>query len=90
MERVRIGLVGFGTVGQSFYNLLTCNAGEFAQRLGVTVEVPYVGVRDTTRPRAIGPGTRLVKGWEEILADKSVPIVVELAGGIDGPAGSHP
>ncbi|MGA2766447.1 MAG: homoserine dehydrogenase [Spirochaetia bacterium] len=85
MERVRIGLVGFGTVGQSFYNLLTCNAGEFAQRLGVTVEVPYVGVRDTTRPRAIGPGTRLVKGWEEILADKSVPIVVELAGGIDGP-----
>ena len=85
MERVRIGLVGFGTVGQSFYNLLTCNASEFAQRLGVAVEVPYIGVRDASRPRAVGPGTRLVNGWKEIVADPSLPIVVELAGGIDSP-----
>jgi homoserine dehydrogenase len=85
MERVRIGVVGFGTVGQSFYNLLTCNAGEFAQRLGVTVEVPYVGVRDPSRPRPLGPGTRLVSGWQEMLSDPSLPIIVELIGGIDVP-----
>jgi homoserine dehydrogenase len=84
MERIKIGLVGFGTVGQSFYNLLTSNASEFAQRLGVVVEVPYVGVRDASRPRAIGPGTRLVAGWQEIISDPALPIVVELVGGIDG------
>ena len=35
MDRVRLGLVGFGTVGASFYRLLASNAGEFARRLGV-------------------------------------------------------
>ena len=85
MDRVKIGLVGFGTVGESFYNLLTRNAGEFARRLGVTIEVPWVGVRDATRKRAVGPGTRVVSGWREILEDPSVPIVVELAGGADAP-----
>jgi homoserine dehydrogenase len=37
MDRVRIGLVGFGTVGESFYGLLTRNAEEFARRLGVAI-----------------------------------------------------
>ena len=85
MDRVRIGLVGFGTVGESFYNLLTRNAAEFARRLGVAVDVPWVGVRDASRKRPVGPGTRVVKGWQEILDDPTVPIVVELAGGADAP-----
>ena len=85
MERVRIGLVGLGVVGKSFYNLLTCNAAEFAQRLGVSVEVPYVGVRDLSKPHPVGPGTQLISGWQEMLSDPSLPIVVELVGGIDVP-----
>lgn len=85
MDRVRIGLVGFGTVGECFYNLLTRNAAEFARRLGVAIEVPWVGVRDVSRKRRVGPGTRVVSGWREILDDDSVPIVVELAGGADAP-----
>jgi homoserine dehydrogenase len=85
MDRVRIGLVGFGTVGESFYNLLTRNAGEFKRRLGVTVEVPWVSVRDASRPRRVAEGTRVVAGWREILDDPSLPIVVELAGGAEEP-----
>jgi homoserine dehydrogenase len=83
MDRVRIGLVGFGTVGASFYNLLTDSAEKFAHRLGVEIEVPWVAVRDISRPRAVKPGTRVVAGWKEILDDPTVPIVVELIGGID-------
>ena len=85
MDRVRIGLVGFGTVGESFYNLLTRNAAEFARRLGVAIEVPWVGVRDASRKRRVGPDTRVVSGWKEILDDDSVPVIVELAGGADEP-----
>jgi homoserine dehydrogenase len=85
MDRVKIGLVGFGTVGESFYRLVTGNAEEFARRLGVTVEVPWVGVRDTGRARKVQPGTRVIKGWQEIVDDPDVPIVVELAGGVDNP-----
>jgi homoserine dehydrogenase len=85
MDRVRIGLVGFGTVGESFYRLLTANAEEFGKRLGVAIDVPWVGVRDAARPRRVGPDTRVVNGWQAILDDPSLPIVVELAGGVDGP-----
>jgi homoserine dehydrogenase len=85
MDRIKIGLVGFGTVGESFYNLLTRNAEEFARRLGVRIEIPWVGVRDASRKRRVGPGTRVISGWKEILDDPSVPIVVELAGGVDAP-----
>ncbi|HUI70486.1 MAG TPA: homoserine dehydrogenase [Spirochaetia bacterium] len=85
MERVRIGLVGFGTVGRSFYELLGSNASEFAQRLGVVVEVPYLGVGDASRPRRVGPETRVVSGWKEIVCDPTIPIVVELIGGIEIP-----
>jgi len=85
MDRIKLGLVGFGTVGSSFYRLLTSNAAEFARRLGVTIEVPWVGVRDASRRRAVGEGTRVVQGWREILDDPGVPIVVELAGGAEAP-----
>jgi homoserine dehydrogenase len=85
MDRVKIGLVGFGTVGESFYRLLTRNAGEFARHLGVAVEVPWVAVRDASRPRSVGAGTKVVGGWRQILDDPEVPIVVELAGGVDAP-----
>ena len=72
MDRVKIGLVGFGTVGESFYRLLTENAEEFARRLGVAVEVPWVGVRDASRGRNVRPGTRVIQGWREIVDDPDV------------------
>jgi len=85
MDRVRIGLVGFGTVGESFYRLVMENAEEFARRLGVAVEVPWVGVRNASRERKVRPGTRVVQGWRQIVDDPDVPIVVALAGGVDNP-----
>ena len=85
MDRVKIGLVGFGTVGESFYRLVSQNSGEFRRRLGVSVEIPWVGVRDASRPRRVDPGTRVVAGWKEILDDPDLPIIVELAGGAENP-----
>jgi homoserine dehydrogenase len=85
MDSVKIGLAGFGTVGASFYDLLFRNAEEFRRRIGVSVEVPCVGVRDPSRKRAVRAGTRVVGGYREILEDPSIPIVVELIGGIDAP-----
>ena len=85
MERVRIGLVGFGTVGESFYTLLVRNADELARKIGAAIEVPYVGVRDVKKKRAIGSDTTLVSGYQKILEDPTIPIIVELAGGIEAP-----
>jgi homoserine dehydrogenase len=83
VERVRIGLVGLGTVGGSFYELLAGNAEEIGRRLGVAIEVPVVAVRDPSRPRRVGANTRVVGDHREILDDPSLHVVVELVGGTD-------
>lgn len=83
--RVRIGLVGFGTVGASFYRLLARNAEDLTRRMGAAVEVAAVGVRDAARARELLPGTLLVEGWRPVVEDPSISIVVELAGGIETP-----
>jgi homoserine dehydrogenase len=85
METVRIGIVGLGTVGGSFHDLLTRNAAEFSRRIGATVELAWVGVRDARRRRPLAAPTRLVEGSREILDDPTVQIVIEMAGGIDAP-----
>jgi homoserine dehydrogenase len=84
-ERVRIGLVGLGTVGASFYRLVARNAEDLRRRLGAAVDVAMVGVRDASRPRELLPTTRLVEGWKPIVEDPGISIVVELAGGIEAP-----
>jgi homoserine dehydrogenase len=78
---MRIGLVGLGTVGGSLYELLTGNADEIHRRLGAGIEVPIVAVRDPSRPRAVGDGTRVVGDYRLILDDPSLAVVVELVGG---------
>jgi len=75
--------VGFGTVGSSFYRLLA--GGDLNRRLGATVEVAALGVRDVSRRRDLLPSTRLVQGWRPIVEDPALPIVVELVGGIEEP-----
>lgn len=85
METVKIALVGLGTVGASFFDLLSRNADSLARRIGARIEVAYVGVRDSSKKRTVGAGPRLVEGYREILDDPSVQIVVELVGGIDVP-----
>ena len=85
MERVKIGLIGFGTVGRSLYQLLEQNGGGFRERLGVEVEVARIGVRDPNKRRDFAPRDRFVQGYEEIVRDPSIPIIVELVGGIEVP-----
>ncbi len=85
MERVKIGLIGFGTVGRSLYQLLEQNGAGFRERLGVEVEIARIGVRDPNKKRDFAPRDRFVQGYEEIVRDPQIPIIVELVGGIDVP-----
>ncbi len=75
MEGLRVGLIGWGTVGAALGELVLTGP------LPVTLET--IAVRDTARPRAIPlpANARLGRPEDALEAD----IVVELAGGIDGP-----
>ena len=82
MRRVTIGLIGAGTVGGGVYQAIQRNSSLLACRLGVSLEITRVVVRDKRRPRKVKiPRTLLTTDWRKVVEDPSIDLVVELIGG---------
>lgn len=73
MQPLRIGLLGYGTVGQAFVALL-----EQQTVLPATVEIALVS--DMRRPR-VGPPVRLTTDAKQIIDNPDVDLVVDVMGG---------
>ncbi len=71
-QRLRIGLIGWGTVGSAF--------GELVRTGPLPLSLACVAVRDRQRPE-LPKGVEIVAPEATLTAD----VVVELAGGLDGP-----
>lgn len=74
MDRLRIGLIGWGTVGSAL--------GELVRRGPLPITLASVAVRNRERPE-LPKGVEIGAPEGALEAD----VVVELAGGIDGPLG---
>jgi homoserine dehydrogenase len=83
MERIKIGLVGLGTVGRGFYELMDRNGGHFASKMGTAVQISRVAEVDTVAAGKIVPGELLVKDYREVVADREIQVLIELVGGTD-------
>lgn len=82
MEKtVKIGLLGFGTVGTGVVRILQENVAMIAQKTGTVPEIKKILVRDLSKPRKIGANAQLTTQAAEILLDTEIQIVVELLGG---------
>ncbi|MBI3867707.1 MAG: homoserine dehydrogenase [Verrucomicrobia bacterium] len=82
MRRVNIGLVGAGTVGGGVYQAIQRNASLMACRLGVSLRIHRVAVRDIRRARDVRiPRSLLTTDWKQLTQDPRIDIVVELMGG---------
>ncbi len=81
-QHVKVGLVGFGTVGTGVARLLTERAEEIAAKTGVRLELACVVDVDTTTPRPVklADGV-LTNDMDRLLGDGSIDIGVELVGG---------
>lgn len=87
MKRVRIGLLGCGTVGGGLVELIRRNREVVARRSGVDLEVRRVLVRDPAKERPCD--RRLVTTEPEaVLGDREIDVVVEVMGGLE-PAKSY-
>lgn len=81
-KHVRVGLVGFGTVGTGVARLITEGADAIAEKMGVRLELACVVDVDTTTPRPVPlPEGVLTNDIHRLLADESITIGVELVGG---------
>jgi homoserine dehydrogenase len=82
MKPIRVGLLGFGTVGAGTFAVLQRNQEEISRRAGRRIEVAAVCRRNLAAARAIvGEAVRVVADPMEIVRDPDIDIVVELMGG---------
>jgi homoserine dehydrogenase len=82
MDAVRIGLIGFGTVGKGVVRVLQQNGDVIRERLGFPLALAGIADKDTSSDRgvAVDPGL-LTPDARALIEDPSIPIVVELIGG---------
>jgi hypothetical protein len=84
MQSIKIGLIGFGTVGRGTWNVLRRNQQEITRRAGRGIEVAAIAVRGAEKARAEVAGAVPVYADPAQLLDRDdIDIVVELIGGYE-------
>lgn len=78
---VRVGLLGFGTVGTGVVRVLTENASLIAQRAGTAIAIKKILVRDLNKKRALSTAAELTTDPTSVTRDPEIDIVAELLGG---------
>lgn len=81
---IRIGICGFGTVGQGVWKHFERSRAELESRLGIRLELVRAAARDLKKKRAVRvPASKLTDDPFSIATDPSIDIVCELIGGTD-------
>ncbi|MCZ7662250.1 MAG: homoserine dehydrogenase [Thermoleophilia bacterium] len=80
---VRIGLLGFGTIGSSVYALIEKEHDAILEATGVDLRVGKILEIDLSKAGVAAPAELFTSDFESIMADPQIGIVVELIGGID-------
>jgi len=83
-KTVKIGLVGFGTIGAGVAKLILDEADSIAAKTGLRLEIACVVDTDITSDRPVKlPKGLLTNDLDKLLKDNSISIGVELVGGTD-------
>ena len=83
MRKIKVGLLGLGTVGMGVYKLLQRRADTMTQTVGAQVEIKKILVHNKNKKREGVDETLLTDNWKEIIEDDEIEIVVEVIGGIE-------
>ncbi len=87
MEPIKVGLLGFGTVGNGVFTVLRRNQEEIRRRAGRGIEITQIAVRDPAKARGVlGSGmdnVHVTRDFHAVVDDASITIVAEMIGGID-------
>lgn len=79
---VRVGLLGFGTVGSGAYRMLNLNHEAILRKVGFPFEITRIGIRDVSKPRDIASDL-FTTDLMSIVDDPSIEVILELIGGVD-------
>ena len=83
-KKVRLGILGCGTVGSALVELLSTQGEKIKKRTGIEIEVAKIGVSSIDKQRSnVIPQNVLTQNLEEIVNDEKIDLVVELMGGVE-------
>ncbi|HJC50964.1 MAG TPA: homoserine dehydrogenase [Candidatus Anaerostipes avistercoris] len=83
LNKVKVALLGSGTVGTGVYKLIERQRKEMPYKVGADLVVEKVLVRDKNKKREGIDASLLTDKWEDIILDDEIQIVVEVMGGIE-------
>jgi homoserine dehydrogenase len=84
MKKIKVGMIGFGTVGSGVVKILKKSSNLIEKRMGAKLVLKRVADidLDTDRGVKLRPGV-LTRRAEEVIRDPEIHIVMELIGGIE-------
>jgi homoserine dehydrogenase len=84
MQPLRVGIIGFGTVGAGTYEVLSANREVIADRVGNEIVVKRIADLDLESDRGVDVDKDiLTREATDIIEDPDIDLVVELIGGLD-------
>ena len=84
MKIVKVGMIGFGTIGAGVAKILTDNDGIISKRLGARVELVKVADLDITTDRGVElDADVLTTSADEVINHPDIEVLIELIGGYD-------
>jgi homoserine dehydrogenase len=85
MEPIKVGLLGFGTVGSGTFTVLRRNQEEIKRRAGRGIEVARIAVRNPAKALAVlgeaASSVQLGSDFEAVTDDPAIDIIAEMIGG---------
>ena len=85
MEPIKVGLLGFGTVGSGAFTVLRRNQEEIKRRAGRGIEIARIAVRNPAKAAAalgsVAGSVAITDDFNAVVDDASISIVAEMIGG---------
>ena len=83
MNKIKIGLLGLGTVGTGVYKLIRMRSDIMEKTIGAKLEIKKILVHNKNKKREGVDENLLTDNWKEIVEDGEIQIIVEVIGGIE-------
>ena len=82
-DKIKIGLLGLGTVGSGVYKLIEKQKEEFCKKAGADVEIVKILVHNMEKKREGVDPSLLTDNWRDIIDNDEIRLVIEVMGGIE-------
>ncbi|MFP7299054.1 homoserine dehydrogenase [Neobacillus niacini] len=83
MTRIRVALLGLGTVGYGTYSALTNREERLSSLTGKSFETIGILIKNKEKPRSIDENVMVTTSFDEIIEKGNPDVVIEAMGGIE-------